>query len=107
MVWAGLSFVKELKLRGGRDGGILADTQVECVIKVVRVSGTIRKAEEEIVRRARRDIVRMKEVEGGVGVVEKLWGARTGQLAGGNEDEDEGGIEDLSGDEDEMDDDSS
>ena len=31
-----------------------------CVIRVVRVSGTIRKAEEELIRRARRDVVRAK-----------------------------------------------
>lgn len=36
-----------------------------CVIRVVRVSGTIRKAEEELLRRARQDVVRAKTVEGG------------------------------------------
>ena len=38
MVWAALTFIKEL---GGR----------ECVITVRRVSGTIKKAEEELLRR--------------------------------------------------------
>lgn len=31
-----------------------------CVVQVVRVSGTIRKSEEELLRRARRDVVRAK-----------------------------------------------
>lgn len=31
-----------------------------CVVRVVRVSGTMRKAEEEAVRRARREIVRLR-----------------------------------------------
>ncbi len=103
MVWASLSFVKVLRTKEagrGRDGG------TDCVIRVVRVSGTIRKAEEEVVRRARRDIVRMKEVDGERGShVEKLLGS-CGHAAAGDGDEDEAGIEDLSVDEDEMDEDS-
>ena len=35
-----------------------------CVLKVVRVSGTIRKAEEEAIRRARADIMRAKRESG-------------------------------------------
>lgn len=37
------------------------DAPVRCVVRVVRVSGTIRKSEEEVLRRARRDIVRAKK----------------------------------------------
>jgi ribonuclease P/MRP protein subunit POP5 len=37
-----------------------------CVIRVVRVSGTIRKSEEEVIKRARREIVRAKGMEGDV-----------------------------------------
>lgn len=33
---------------------------MKCVVRVVRVSGTIRKSEEEVLRRARREIVRAK-----------------------------------------------
>lgn len=33
----------------------------ECVVQVVRVSGTIRKSEEELMRRARAEILRAKE----------------------------------------------
>lgn len=35
----------------------------ECVFRVIRVSGTMRKAEEEAVRRARREIVRLRGAE--------------------------------------------
>ncbi|RVX74175.1 hypothetical protein B0A52_02007 [Exophiala mesophila] len=54
LVWAGLTFLDGFpgSQRGGAD--------VACVVQVVRVSGTIRKSEEELVRRARRDIVRAK-----------------------------------------------
>src|SRR5277367_6324452 len=47
IVWAALTFVDSLP--GARRGG----EREACVIRVVRVSGTIRKAEEEAVRRAR------------------------------------------------------
>lgn len=36
------------------------DPRIKCVVQVVRVSGTIRKSEEELLRRARRDVVRAK-----------------------------------------------
>ena len=90
MVWAALSFVTTLEVRPrrgeeGRSGG--------CVIRVVRVSGTIRKAEEEAVRRARQEIVRVKMLEGGEGKTVERMGER----------EEEGGIEDV-GEEDEDED---
>lgn len=34
-----------------------------CVFRVLRVSGTMRKAEEEAIRRARREIVRVRGIE--------------------------------------------
>lgn len=34
-----------------------------CVFRVLRVSGTMRRAEEEAIRRARREIVRVRGVE--------------------------------------------
>jgi ribonuclease P/MRP protein subunit POP5 len=54
MIWAALTFIKEL---GGR----------ECVITVRRVSGTIKKAEEEILRRDKRSL-QMAKTGGGLGV---------------------------------------
>lgn len=77
-------------------------------MRVVRVSGTIRKAEEEVIRRARRDIVRVRALEEELktrpttGTIDTIFGA--GQQV--TVDDEEIGIEDFSGEEDEMDDDS-
>ncbi|KAK5938371.1 RNA-binding protein pop5 [Knufia obscura] len=59
LVWAALSHITELP--GPRKGGGGA----KCVVRVVRVSGTIRKAEEELLRRAKRDVVRAKLAQDG------------------------------------------
>jgi len=54
LVWAALTHFTELPSpRRGEPGK-------PCVIRVVRVSGTIRKAEEELIRRTRSDIVKAK-----------------------------------------------
>ena len=55
MVWAALTFVTKLP----------HPNHTPVVIKVVRVSGTIRKAEEEVIRRAKAIIKRAKEAEAG------------------------------------------
>lgn len=57
LIWAALSHVTELP---PQRKGVVGDP---CVIRVVRVSGTIRKAEEELLRRARQDVVRAKLAE--------------------------------------------
>ena len=67
LVWAALTFLSVLPAatRGG--------PAVQCVVRVVRVSGTIRKAEEAAIRRARMDIVRLKAIEArGQGVPKAL-----------------------------------
>jgi ribonuclease P/MRP protein subunit POP5 len=100
VVWAGLAFVGSLP--GGRRGGGGSAERVGCVIRVVRVSGTIRKAEEEAVRRARRDIVRVKmlEEDGGDGIatggLDKLLRLTQGVDSSLGRDDEEAGIEDLS-----------
>lgn len=43
LVWAALTFMNQVPIRDGRP----------CVFRVVRVSGTVRKVEEEAVRRAK------------------------------------------------------
>lgn len=50
MVWAALTYIREIQGK-------------PVVIRVVRVSGTIKKAELEAVRRAKVDIERMKGLE--------------------------------------------
>lgn len=62
-----------------------------CVFRVVRVSGTIRKAEEEAIRRGRREVVRARGVvEDGVvlGVVGDKAGGDDGNVMDVDEDED-------------------
>ncbi|KAK5083583.1 RNA-binding protein pop5 [Lithohypha guttulata] len=89
IVWATLSHITELPgpavRRGGGAGGgrgaggsSAASAGIPCVIQVVRVSGTIRKAEEELIRRARRQVVRAKLTEGG-GSAAKLLSSFTGR----------------------------
>ncbi|KAI9794363.1 MAG: hypothetical protein M1816_005432 [Peltula sp. TS41687] len=59
LAWAALTFITKLPLDGG-------DARV-CVLRVVRVSGTIRKAEEEAIRRARNMVLRAKAAIAGWG----------------------------------------
>ncbi|CEL09446.1 hypothetical protein ASPCAL12581 [Aspergillus calidoustus] len=64
LVWTALTFMSHVPdIRdNGRSlkRGEQASLTRPCVFRVVRVSGTIRKAEEEAVRRARREIVRLR-----------------------------------------------
>jgi ribonuclease P/MRP protein subunit POP5 len=56
MVWAALTFTTCLPLK---------PADLPCVMQVVRVSGTIRKAEEEAIRRARLQIRLAQQSNGG------------------------------------------
>lgn len=65
LVWSALTYMSHVpstngdtsqkRPNGGRERG--------CVFRVLRVSGTMKKAEEEAIRRARREIVRIRGVE--------------------------------------------
>lgn len=55
MVWAALTFVTKLP----------RPVDLPVVVKVVRVSGTIKKAEEEVIRRAKLIIRRAKTAKSG------------------------------------------
>ena len=81
----------------------------ECVFRVVRVCGTIRKAEEEVVRRARADILRVRQGNGksledvlgsgGEGVEEVGRGEKRKRVVDDDDDDDEAeGGEDLEDD---------
>lgn len=59
LTWAALTLMNELPLTRNRQ-----TQNLKCVVRVVRVSGTIKKAEEELLRRSRREIVRAKMLEG-------------------------------------------
>ncbi|KAF4975401.1 hypothetical protein FZEAL_7810 [Fusarium zealandicum] len=54
MLWSTLTFMNRVPVRDGR----------ACIFRVVRVSGTIRKAEEEAIRQAKRLILAAKEETG-------------------------------------------
>lgn len=80
MVWAALTFLTLLPKAEK------ADRSRSVVVQVVRVSGTVRKAEEEAVRRARRMVVRAKQMVeqkdgNSEGLLEDIFGAgrRKGQ----------------------------
>jgi ribonuclease P/MRP protein subunit POP5 len=109
LVWAGLTFVGGLP--GARRGGGRSVEGTRCMVRVVRVSGTIRKAEEEAVRRARRDIVRAKATEeqggdgGEVGGLDQLLRLRQSGNHALSRDGEEAGIEDSSDADEEMDED--
>lgn len=62
MVWAALTFMTKLP----------RPIDVPVVVKVVRISGTIKKAEEEVIRRARELVLRAKIGESGAGDEEIL-----------------------------------
>ncbi|KAL2044380.1 hypothetical protein N7G274_003085 [Stereocaulon virgatum] len=97
LVWGALSYMTDLPKPSK-----LAPTRA-CVMQVVRVSGTIKKAEEEAVRRARGAILRARR-EGGEGSLDGFLGGLGG--LGGDEEagrgEGAGGTGDI-GDEDEED----
>ena len=51
LVWAALAFMNQVPIKGGRP----------CIFRVVRVSGTIRKVEEEAIRRAKLLVLAAKD----------------------------------------------
>jgi ribonuclease P/MRP protein subunit POP5 len=53
MLWAALTFMDHVPIAHGRGR--------PCIFRVVRVSGTMRKAEEEAIRRAKRLIIAAQE----------------------------------------------
>src|SRR5205085_8991263 len=63
LVWAALAFMDHVPVKNGK----------HCVMRVVRVSGTMRKAGEEAVERDRRLIGRAKEAEGDLNVHRAYW----------------------------------
>ncbi|KAL9632742.1 MAG: hypothetical protein Q9164_005126, partial [Protoblastenia rupestris] len=100
ILWAALSWITRVPGEKRGEG-------IQCVIRVVRVCGTIRKAEEEVVRRAREDILRVRResAEGSAGilgrVIEEKLGSEKERAGDGEDGGDEMDIEDGEEDEDE------
>ena len=91
LVWAALAFMSRVPVHGGRP----------CVFRVVRVSGTVRKVEEEAVRRAKllvlaaRDEMAGKASSDALGALLRSDGpARSAAVLGVDDD----GSDDLEGD---------
>ncbi|KAK2754801.1 hypothetical protein FQN54_006694 [Arachnomyces sp. PD_36] len=76
LVWSALTYMSSLPAIKGRGGAKPVESPPDCVFRVVRVSGTMRKAEEEAIRRARREVLRMRKggEEGGMAVLDELFG---------------------------------
>ncbi|KAF2083128.1 hypothetical protein K490DRAFT_70161 [Saccharata proteae CBS 121410] len=77
MLWAALTYITRLPHPIGQ----------ECVVHVVRVSGTIRKAEEEAIRRAKQSVLRAQQEAGGSNTaLDALMNKPTGLLRPGDDD---------------------
>ncbi|KAJ5148174.1 hypothetical protein N7526_001526 [Penicillium atrosanguineum] len=65
LVWSALTYMSHVPATGGDAGARRPNGGREraCVFRVLRVSGTMRKAEEEAISKARREIVRVRGVE--------------------------------------------
>lgn len=99
LVWTAithLSHVPEYIPGSGYAGKRAGAMNRPCVFRVIRVSGTMRKAEEEAIRRGRREVARVRGVKEGV-VLGGLFGA--GDDIGA-------GVEDVGMDDDDNGDDS-
>ncbi|KAJ5611235.1 hypothetical protein N7510_007954 [Penicillium lagena] len=81
LVWTALTYMSHVpdqyEQPDKRSGGKRA-----CVFRVLRVSGTMRKAEEEAIRRARREIVRVRGLEER-DVLGELVGGAIGKVSAG------------------------
>lgn len=102
LVWTAithLSHVPEYTPGSGYAGKRAGAMNRPCVFRVVRVSGTMRKAEEEAIRRGRREVARVRGAKEGV-----VLGGLFGEDAAGD---DVGvGVEDVDMDDDDNGDDS-
>lgn len=77
MVWAAVSWARGVDVGGGKSGE--KERQEELVMLVVKCSGTMRKCEQEAVRRA-------KQMCGRVKGLERIAEGGLGALAGGDVD---------------------
>lgn len=61
LVWAALTYMSRLpgNKDGNQSGSGKRDPPIECVFRVVRVSGTMKKAEQEAIRRARLEVAKV------------------------------------------------
>ncbi|PLN83923.1 hypothetical protein BDW42DRAFT_191913 [Aspergillus taichungensis] len=89
LVWTALSYMSRVPEIGAPKGARGAVLSRPCVFRVVKVSGTMRRAEEEAIRRARRETLRLRGVD-----EQGVLGALVGELAG---------VDDVMGDDEDED----
>ncbi|MCJ1480346.1 hypothetical protein MMC06_000501 [Schaereria dolodes] len=108
LVWAALTYITHLPPQSQKAQKSKDEKLQGAVFRVVRVSGTIKKAEEEAIRRARRDILKARRVQENVdglqseGVSVMIGGITFKEEESGDED----GIEDRDDEDDEDEEDS-
>ncbi|PGH08101.1 hypothetical protein AJ79_06101 [Helicocarpus griseus UAMH5409] len=103
LVWGALTYMSSLPIsKAPPSSAASANMQRECLFRVVRVSGTMRKAEEAAIARARREMGRVLGIKGegvGTGVLEGMFG---GEIGGDVDVDVEMGDEEEEDDEDES-----
>ncbi|KAK2746985.1 hypothetical protein FQN57_002557 [Myotisia sp. PD_48] len=84
LVWSALTYMSGFPARKGQrpgapETGPPGQVQHECIFRVVRVSGTMRKVEQEAIRRARMEVVRLTNEweSGGKGALESMFSTST------------------------------
>ncbi|QGA14387.1 hypothetical protein EYB26_002040 [Talaromyces marneffei] len=86
LVWAALTYLNAIPVPPTTSARKSETTMRNAVFRVVRVSGTMRKAEEEAIRRARREIGRTKrENMNHGGVLDGLFGEKDGAAVVGDD----------------------
>lgn len=86
LVWSALTYMSQVPdfnnggVKRGAGAPVAGGKMRSCVFRVVKVSGTMKKVEEEAIRRARREISRLKGADE-MGVLEGLVGGLDGREA--------------------------
>ncbi|EEP79780.1 predicted protein [Uncinocarpus reesii 1704] len=97
LVWAALTYISCLPESKDRKPGVKKVQSLDCVFRVVRVSGTMKKVEQEAVRRARLEVARLSREweEKGKDVLQEMFPGGTseghgmGVIESDDDDEDE------------------
>ncbi len=97
LVWAALTFMDRVPVKNGKP----------CIFRVVRVSGTIRRVEEEAIRRAKALVLAAKDEMAGKSstALDNLFGSSRDPIADvtAGADDDEGAVDDSGDDDAEVD----
>jgi len=95
LVWAALTYITRLP----------HPIEQDCVIQVVRVSGTIKKSEEEAIRRARAAILKASRTAGDTDIIGELLSGSNGSDDHGRDEDRDVGMRTIEDDDEEEEDD--